>query len=166
MIVFIVMALILITQIILRIVLRKRFSDLSFELDNEMAKFSILPNYKKKMALATFLSILLTLVVLILPIALNVWLHMFFPVIMFFGKLNLLFTYFLAYSFFIIVNLIQNKMLKSYVYEYKVANPEVDESLLPVINLKKVLYSDLCNFFISIFVTLLIVALFIFRGVL
>ena len=45
---------------------------------------------------------------------------------MFIGKLNFLFTFFLGYALFILANIIQYKIIKSYVIEYKQTNPEID----------------------------------------
>lgn len=160
MIVIIVVALIMITQIIIKIVKREAIKADNYYFEQEMAKLSIIPNHKKKSVLATIVSILLALVVLCLPIAINTTFYIHFPIEMLFGKINMLFTFVLAYLCFILMNLIHHKIIKSYIYEYKQNNPEVDDNLLPSINLKKVFLSDLSNVFITIFISVLLIALF------
>lgn len=162
MIVISIVALILITQIIVKIVLKNQIKSDNYYQEQEMAKLSIIPNIKKKSILATVVSIGLTLVILCLPIVLNVCLYMQFPFEMFFGKINMLFTFFLAYLCFILMNLIHNLIIKSYIHEYKQSHPEVEEELLPKINLKKVFLSDLSNVFITIFISVLLIALYFF----
>ncbi len=163
MIVFIVIALIIISQIVVKIVLKENIKTYNFIFNNEMAKFSNIPNYKRKSVVASVVSILLSLLVLMLPIALNITFYMHFPKQMFVGKLNFLFTFFLGYSLFILANVIQYKIIKSYVFEYKQTNPEIDDELLPNINLKKVFLVELSNVFVSLFVLVLIIVLFIVR---
>ena len=50
-----------------------------FYLDEEYAKFNILPNYRKKSIVASIISIILSLVCLTFPIALNISFYMQFP---------------------------------------------------------------------------------------
>lgn len=160
MIVFIVIGIIIIIQIVLKIVKNKQIKVDNYNYNQEMTKLSILPNRKKINVLATIVSIVLSLVVLSLPITLNVCLYMMFPLKMIFGQVNMLFTFVLSYLCFILMNLIHHKIIKSYIYEYKEKHPEVEEESLPSINLKKVVLSDLCNVFISIFILVLLTALF------
>lgn len=162
MIIFVIIALILIAQIIYKIVRRDQINQQNFYFDQEMSKLSIIPNIKKKNILIMFVSIVLSLICLSLPIALNVSLHMQFPKEMFIGKLNFLFTFVLAYSCFILMNIINHKILKSYIYEYQLKNPDVNEDVLPKIDLKMIFINDLTNVFITIFVLVLIVALYVF----
>lgn len=160
MIVFIVIGIIIIIQIVLKIAKNKQIKVDNYNYNQEMTKLSILPNRKKINVLATIVSIVLSLVVLSLPITLNVCLYMMFPLKMIFGQVNMLFTFVLSYLCFILMNLIHHKIIKSYIYEYKEKHPEVEEESLPSINLKKVVLSDLCNVFISIFILVLLTALF------
>ena len=163
MIIFIIISLIIIAQIVVKIVLRDKIKTCNFLFNNEMSKFYNIPNHKRKSVIASIVSICLSLLVLVLPITLNITLYMHFPKEMFIGKLNFLFTFFLGYALFILANIIQYKIIKSYVIEYKQTNPEIDDELLPNIYLKKVFLVELSNVFVSLFVLILVVILFIVR---
>ena len=162
MIIFIFIALVLIAQIVYKIINRKKINIEKYYLDEEYAKFNILPNYRAKSTIATIVSIVLSLVCLTLPIALNVCFYMHFPKYMFLGKLNFIFTFFISYLCFILMNLINNKILESYIHEYKQSNPEINDELLPSFNYKKLFINDITNVFITIFITILIIALYVF----
>lgn len=162
MIIFIVIGLFLIGQIVYKLVLKERIKQQNFYFEEEMAKLVNVPTLKKKTPLITFVSIVLSLICLSLPIALNVSLHMQFPKEMFLGKLNFLFTFLLSYGCFVLMNIIHHKIVKSYIDEYKIKNPDVNEELLPKINLKYIFINDLTNVFVTIFVLILIISLYIF----
>lgn len=162
MILFLIIALVFIGQILYKVINRQKIRVEKFYLDEEYAKFNILPNYRKKSIVASIISIILSLVCLTFPIALNISFYMQFPKYMLFGKINLLFTFVIAYLCFILMDLINNKILLSYIYEYKQSNPEISDEMLPSINLKKIFINDITNIYITIFITIVIIALYVF----
>ena len=49
-----------------------------------------------------------------------------------------------------------------YIHEYKQSNPEISDEILPSINLKKIFINDITNIYITIFITIVIIALYVF----
>ena len=163
MILFVILAILLIAQVITYFLNRQKIKKINDEISKEHEKLKVIPNFKKKSVLVYVVAFLLTALVYFFPVTLNIVLHMHFSSKMFLGKLNLIFTFVLSFSAFIVVDIIQNKILQSYVIEYKQKNPDINPSDLPDINIKKIFIVDLLNIFTSVISVVLVIILFILR---
>ena len=85
---------------------------------------------------------------------------MHFPKEMLIGKLNLCFSFILSFSIFMVANLIQYKIIKCYIHEFKVANPNISNDQLPNISLKDVFVLDLTNILTTAICIALTIALY------
>lgn len=160
MIVFVILALLIIAQIILRIVYNKKIKNVSETINYEMSKFENIENHKRKNALSTIVAFLISIIIFTFPVAINILFYMHFPVKMFVGKLNICFTFFLAYAVFMVANLIQYKIINCYIYEHKTKNPTAKEEELPNIKLKNIAYVELFNVFTTAICLILSLALY------
>lgn len=161
MILFIVVSFLIIIQIIFRVVYNKKIKTISKELNDEFAKFEVIPNYKKKNNLATLVSFCAAAIIYTFPASLNVIFYMHFPKEMLFGQLNMLFSVFLIFNLFAVINLIHHKILQCYIIEHIQANKDIDTLTLPKIDLKKSLILDFTNIVTSLMIVVMIIALYI-----
>ena len=72
MIVFVILALLIITQIILRIVFNKKIKNVSETINYEMSKFENIENHKRKNALSTIVAFLISIIIFTFPVAINI----------------------------------------------------------------------------------------------
>lgn len=160
MIVFVILSILIIAQIIVRFTLNEKFKNISNNLNIEMTKFEIVENHKKKNLVAGIVGFIVVLIIFTFPVALNVLLYMHFPKEMLIGKLNLCFSFILSFSIFMVANLIQYKIIKCYIHEFKVANPNVSNDQLPNISFKDVFVLDLTNILTTAICIALTIALY------
>lgn len=162
MILFIILALILLTQIIIRFSLKNKINNVINIFNQEFDKFQVIDNYKKKQTKSIFVSFLITLLVFSLPIALNIILYMHFPKEMVIGKMNLLFTFIILFSLFIVYDLIYTQILKCYVDEFKENNLNIEEDALPKLNLKYSIVNSSLNYINTVIIIIFIITIYIF----